>query len=474
MCRFIVELLILHLIWTVSSIAGNASTYELDGQKIGSYNKTKGPKARVSIVPHANNLFYQLDSLMMSQDTILISLKDSVHLIEMEKNTIYSICIDDIEEGIWKIDGLHYRRQSKNCILLHSGNYVKSSVIRYATKMGNSNFFNILIGMKYVNLSEKKHLLGFHGPEYKLKKQVIYWDAESQINNRIYLDPIRFEAIDKILAVDKYKVTECEFVQVLWDSIPTGLLGEQYENQNYWIRKKNSMIKDVLCEAHDSAAIKINPYFALVYANIRSLRDGLKPVYSFSNESSNIGVAEWNEDGSFQMRKDGFRDLSNIFVTINKSADGYRLPYYNEWMALARGGESNYRYIWGNESDSVLASQYAWFGVRDPDDYYMKEKNIKNSDSRFNLKYSCGRWLQKSRPVGALKPNSFGLYDMAGLVCENVLMPGKSIFSDEIFSCKGGFLPDSLESLNLGSHCDTGRTRGGLRFQGLRLVRQIK
>ena len=35
-------------------------------------------------------------------------------------------------------------------------------------------------------------------------------------------------------------------------------------------------------------------------------------------------------------------------VHIDKSANGYRLPYYDEWMALARGGEAN-RNTFGNE-----------------------------------------------------------------------------------------------------------------------------
>lgn len=478
MYRFIIGLLLLQLICTVSSFAGSVSVYEIDGQKVGPYNKTRGPKAVVSVEHRVKDSNYQLDTLTISQDTILVSLKDSVHWLEMEKNTIYSVCVDDAHGGIWKAIGLNYREQNKNCIQLHSGNYVKSAKIQYATKMGNGYTFNLLIGMKYIDLRGEKHLLGLNGPEYKLKEQRIYWDIESQLNNRIYLDPARLESIDEVLAVDKYMVTECEFVQALWDSIPANPLDELLESQNFWIQKKKSMTKGGFCDAHDSAAIRIKPYLALVYANIRSLRDGLRPVYSF--EESNGRKIELNEDGSFGIHKESFRDSYRdghryyVHVSVDKSANGYRLPYYNEWMALARGGEANYRYIWGNESDSVLASQYAWFGVRDPEDQYSKIKAENTSDSRFWLKYSCGRWLQKSRPVGMLKPNPYGLYDIVGLVCENVLLPGKSIFSDEVFSCKGGFLADSLESLNLGSHCDTGGARGGLRFQGLRLVRQIK
>lgn len=55
----------------------------------------------------------------------------------------------------------------------------------------------------------------------------------------------------------------------------------------------------------------------------------------------------------------------------------------------------------------------------------------------------------------------------AGLVCENVMLPGKSIFGNEITSCKGGFLYDSLQSLNFGAHMDN--SNGGFGgYQGLR------
>lgn len=73
-----------------------------------------------------------------------------------------------------------------------------------------------------------------------------------------------------------------------------------------------------------------------------------------------------------------------------------------------------------------------------------------------------------------LKPNAYGLYDMFGLVCENVLMSEKSLFSVETYSCKGVFLTTSLKDLNFGNHCDNSRGYFYTTFQGLRLVRQIK
>lgn len=462
------------LLFTIISnaLASVDSLYEIDGSAFNERNKAKGPKAFVKVERHKvnENSFEEKSTFSnnSAQDTLHVSLKkDTEQWLEMEKNTVYSVCVDDSKGGFWKIKDFSYKNGSDNCIQLNSGNFVKSGEIHYATKMGNAFTFNLLIGMKYIDLRGQKHLLGYnHFDNMRL--------THNDSNPFYFIDSARNEEINKVLIVDKYKVTECEFIQALWDSIPAQTSGDLLENNNYWIEKKKGFIKNGYCDAHDSAAIRIKPYQALVYANIRSIRDGLKPVYSFEE------TLDWNsvrvfKDGSFGIKKEFFSlNKENVYVIIriNESANGYRLPYYDEWMAIARGGKQNYRYVWGNKNDSILASQYAWFGVRDPNDRYLNMRpSYRFKES--SLKHSCGEWLQESRPVGILKPNGYGLYDVAGLVCENVMLPGKRIFNSENLICKGGFLPDSLQSLNLGSHCDTHIARD-FTYQGLRLVRQIK
>jgi hypothetical protein len=477
----VIQMLFVVFIFSIFSFAANDSLYEMDGSAFNERDKTKGPKALIKV---KRSIDIKKDSVRAeprsvsytAQDTLHISLKDSVHWYEMEKNTAYSICVDDSKGGIWKVKDFSYNKETDNCIQLYSGNYVKSGKIQYATKMGNGYTFHLLIGMKYIDLRGKRHLLGYFGPEFRRKRNVFYLDPQSDFENRIYPDSLKYKNIDKILAVDEYKVTECEFIQTLWDSIPEQEIASLSKNQFFWILKKKSLNKNDFCDAHDSAAVLISPYFSLIYANKRSLRDGLNPVYTFE-ESNGWKSMKIYEDGSFGIRKKTFfpseeNDLKFVIVHIDKSANGYRLPYYDEWMALARGGEANREYVWGNESDSALASQYAWFGIRDPEDPYTK-RNPKNHFDRSSLEHSCGDWMQKSRPVGMLKPNAYGLYDMAGLVCESVMLPGKSIFDDEILACKGGFLPDSLKSLNLGAHCDYKSTNDFI-YHGLRLVRRIR
>src|SRR5574344_1900502 len=109
-----------------NTFASVDSLYAIDGSAFNERNKTKGPKALVKIERQKpNENFLKEKSISANipvQDTFHVSLKKGVEQwIEMEKNTAYSVCIDDSKGGFWKIKDFSYKKTSDSCIQLNSG-----------------------------------------------------------------------------------------------------------------------------------------------------------------------------------------------------------------------------------------------------------------------------------------------------------------------------------------------------------------
>lgn len=116
---------------------------------------------------------------------------------------------------------------------------------------------------------------------------------------------------------------------------------------------------------------------AVVYCNLRSMREGLKPCYS---------LAEYGTDPRAWPRWwDYLPDAAQANINCDFSASGYRLPREEEWLHAASGSDATYHAY----RDAMLAA-------RD----------------------SLGNDTICTQPVGSYAPNAAGIYDMHGNVAE--------------------------------------------------------
>ena len=146
-------------------------------------------------------------------------------------------------------------------------------------------------------------------------------------------------------------------------------------------------------------AYYVNWYDALVYCNLRSIAEGLTPVYSISGE---INPAKWDDIFINNSKYCGPSDSMNTnsvwdTVSMDSSANGYRLPTEAEWEYIARGG-----------NNGIPATQYTYSGSDTIGDVAWYSGNSKNKTHE----------VRSDKVEGKDSANSLGIYDMSGNAAE--------------------------------------------------------
>lgn len=166
--------------------------------------------------------------------------------------------------------------------------------------------------------------------------------------------------------IGKYEVTQSEWQSIMSSNPASGFgVGDSYPVYN------------------------VSWYAILKYCNLRSLAEGLTPVYTIngSTDPDDWGAIPTSTNATWNA------------AICNWSANGYRLPTEAEWEYAARGATNNPDYLYSGSEDN---SAVAWY-------YYTAGSGLPGHSAHPDY---------GSHPVGTKAPNGLNINDMSGNVSE--------------------------------------------------------
>jgi formylglycine-generating enzyme required for sulfatase activity len=190
-------------------------------------------------------------------------------------------------------------------------------------------------------------------------------------------DEAQHTRIPRSFAISTHEITVAQFRRFL-DAYPDVTSRHRYENDS---ARMDQVMRDFSPDP-DGPQIAVTWYEAAMFCNWLSERQG-------------IPQSEWVYSPRMEDIRHGMR-LPPDYLRRT----GYRLPTEAEWEYAARAGTSTSRYF--SDSDSLLG-EHAWYSRNPPK---RKSDPVDPNDP------------QRTSPVGRLKPNPLGLFDVYGNVWE--------------------------------------------------------
>lgn len=181
----------------------------------------------------------------------------------------------------------------------------------------------------------------------------------------------------------KYEVTQREWFDVMGDN------PSEFKDKNWQVEAASNPSE---FKGYNLPVETVSWYDCVEYCNKRSIREGLKIYYNINRDKKDVN----NENAN---------DNIKWVVTINKEANGYRLPTEAEWDYAAGGGRESKSFTYSGSNE---ANEVAWYWVNSGD------QNLTGGWSYSIIKSNNN----KTKPIGTKKPNELGLYDMSGNVRE--------------------------------------------------------
>jgi formylglycine-generating enzyme required for sulfatase activity len=178
-------------------------------------------------------------------------------------------------------------------------------------------------------------------------------------NNEDDDNPQRPMAIERPFLLGETEVTQ-ELFQAIMGYNPSVFQGDNYPNSK------------------QRPVDQVTWYDAVMFCNKLSLRLGKRPYYNILNEKY-----EYDDDVDEYLP-----NIGSANVTVNPQANGFRLPFREEWEYAFRAGPND---VDLENIDVTELKQIAWF------------KDNSND---------------QTHPVKGMIPNEWGLYDMIGNVWE--------------------------------------------------------